>query len=423
MLPWRAFLISIFLLSIYSTTLAADSSQNKNSLDEISAKKAEIEELTERIQNLKNQHSATAEEAELIASQIRRLEASIEKSRLELSRTQNLTREVRVEKTNNEHSIQAIQEELSVKRAQLRHLIRTLYEREQTSIITVFLSSGSFSDLLAEHSAIQEIQNQSISLVQALQAQEKELNQRQTDLSQQEQDLAQLQAMQAAQKVELQQQEAENRAFLQAKKEEQIKYEQKIAEAEQARQEIENDVFSLQGAGNVKVKLTEATDIAAYAGKLTGIRPALLLAVLKVESNVGKNIGSGTFPDDMQPASRDPFLRITSKLGLDPYTAPISARPAGGWGWGGAVGPAQIMPQTWEGIESRLAQLLNKTLPDPYDLTDAFVATAIFLADRGATDPSREYEAVNRYLAGPNWQRFTWYGDRVMAVAKEYESN
>jgi len=64
---------------------------------------------------------------------------------------------------------------------------------------------------------------------------------------------------------------------------------------------------------------------------------------------------------------------------------------------------------------------MGKAAPNPYELTDAFVATALFLADRGATDRAKEYEAVNRYLAGPNWQRFTWYGDRVLAVAKEYE--
>ena len=85
------------------------------------------------------------------------------------------------------------------------------------------------------------------------------------------------------------------------------------------------------------------------------------------------------------------------------------------------MGPGQFMPQTWETIESRVSALVGKPLANPYDLTDAFVATSIFLADRGATDPAKEYEAVNRYLAGPNWQRFTWYGDRVMAVAKEYE--
>ncbi|MEK7556796.1 MAG: hypothetical protein AAB538_02350, partial [Patescibacteria group bacterium] len=95
-------------------------------------------------------------------------------------------------------------------------------------------------------------------------------------------------------------------------------------------------------------------------------------------------------------------------------------RPCG-YGWGGAMGPAQIMPETWERIEGRVSSLMGKPAPNPYELTDAFVATALLLADKGAGNPAQEYEAVNRYLAGPNWQRFTWYGDRVLAVAKEYE--
>ena len=85
------------------------------------------------------------------------------------------------------------------------------------------------------------------------------------------------------------------------------------------------------------------------------------------------------------------------------------------------MGPGQFMPATWETIEGRVAALSGKAQANPYELTDAFVATAIFLADRGATSQSQEYEAVHRYLAGPNWQRFTWYGDRVLAVAREYE--
>ncbi len=409
------FLCLLFSCFTHYPVLAATS-------DDIAAKKAEIEALTAKITELKTKHSETAEEAELIASQVKRLEASIAKTKLELNQTKADVIAVQEEKSDNESTIADLETQLENKRAQLKQLIRTLYSKEQSSIITIFLNTDSFSDVLAERAAIQQLQDQSIALVQELRAQAEELDQRQDELSQQEDDLSQLQRMQAAQQAELKQQEAESRAFLQSKKEEQLQYEQKIAEAEAARQEIEADVFSLQGAGAVKVKLTEATDIAKYASQLTGVRPALLLAVLKVESNLGKNIGSGQYPDDMQPASREPFLRITAKLGLDPYTAPISARPRSGVGWGGAMGPAQIMPQTWEGIADRLAQLLGKTIADPYELTDAFVATAIFLADRGAADPALEYEAVNRYLAGPNWQKFTWYGDRVMAVAKEYEN-
>ena len=84
------------------------------------------------------------------------------------------------------------------------------------------------------------------------------------------------------------------------------------------------------------------------------------------------------------------------------------------------MGPAQIMPQTWEGLETRIGQLMGKIIPNPYELADAFVGTAVMLADRGAADPAREREAIGRYIAGPNWEYYGWYIDRVLAVATEY---
>lgn len=85
------------------------------------------------------------------------------------------------------------------------------------------------------------------------------------------------------------------------------------------------------------------------------------------------------------------------------------------------MGPGQIMPGTWERVEPTVARLMGKNTPSPFELSDAFVATAAILQGAGAAS-GNEVEAVNRYFAGPNWQRFTWYGDRVLAVAKEYEA-
>ena len=84
------------------------------------------------------------------------------------------------------------------------------------------------------------------------------------------------------------------------------------------------------------------------------------------------------------------------------------------------MGPGQIMPGIWESIESEISNLTGNSLPSPYSLQDAFVGTAVILRNSGAA-AGNEYQAVNRYFAGGNWQRFTWYGDRVLAVAKEYE--
>lgn len=396
----------------------------RNQLDEhqaqITAKKDEIAALDKKISELRAQRDTSAAEASIISNQLQRLEERLTQAELELAHTQLALRTVDTEKKRNETAISELAAALERIRDELRGVIRELYIKGEPSFMRILLSSGSLSQALAERAAYMTVQTRQTELLTTLRRQEEELQARQTELAQQEEDLGNLQQLLAGQQEELDTQQQEQQRFLQAKRAQQVSYEAKLAEASQARQEIEQDVFTLKNAG-VKLTLTEATDMARYAEKLTGVRAALLLGVLKVETNLGTNLGSGTFPDDMHPAQHEAFTRIIKKLGLDLSAAPISARPRSFQGWGGAMGPGQFMPTTWEGIEVRVASLMQKPTANPYELTDAFVATALFLADHGATDRAREYEAVNRYLAGPNWQRFTWYGDRVLAVAAEYE--
>ena len=260
----------------------------------------------------------------------------------------------------------------------MRQLIQELYAKERESLISVWLLSGSLGEVLAERAALKKLQDTGVTLVTSLRGEVKELAQQREDLEQHQQDLGLLEQLLSDQQADLSYQEDEQAEFLDAKREEQVIHTQRIAEAEIARQEIEQDIYTLQVAG-VNIKLTDATSMAQYASSLTGVRPALLLGMLKVESKLGASIGTGTFPDDMHPASREPFLRLTAKLGLDPKQAPISARPRSLRGWGGAMGPAQIMPQTWEGLEARIGQLIGKIVPNPYELADAFVGTAVLM--------------------------------------------
>lgn len=387
---------------------------------QIKTKEEEIAELNRKIKELSAQRDDVAAEAELINRQLQKLNQELAKAELELEQTQLNIAQTKKESRTTAQTIEQLEQDIQTKRQQLRGLFRLLYEKEQESLVTIFLRSRSLSQVLSERAAFEGIQSQTLALVNELQENVTQLEEKQTELEQQQADLGQLSQLLEAQQAEIAAQRATQNQFLAAKREEQASFEHLIADARQAREEIERHVFELKGSG-IKLSLTDASDIARLASKLTGVRAAVLMAVLKVESNLGNNLGGGKFPDDMHPLSREPFLRITAKLGLDPHSTPISARPRSFQGWGGAMGPAQIMPQTWEGIEGRIASLLNKAVANPYELTDAFVGTAILLADRGAANPAAEYEAVNRYIAGPNWQRFTWYGDRVFAVAKEYE--
>lgn len=389
--------------------------------EDIAAKEQEIADLNRRIQELAGKRDATAEEAALIESKVLQLNQQLQKAELELKQTNLTISQVQTDQEKTASSIEELKQKVEERRTQLVGLLRLLYEREQESIVRLFFSTWSFSEVMTERAALEDLRNQTVTVIQEIHQEEDRLSEQQQALQEREQELVQLESILAGQQDEIATQRAEQQRFLAAKESEKVTYERRIKEAEEARQEIERHVFTLKDAG-VEVSLNNAFDMARYAHKLTGVRPELLLAVLKVESNLGENTGSGKFPDDMQPQSRDAFLRITKKLGLDPNTAPISRRPASGRGWGGAMGPSQIMPATWESLEGRLETLIGKKPVNPYELSDAFVASAVFLADRGAA-AGKEREALARYVAGPNWPYWvnSWYTDRVMAVVAEYE--
>ena len=121
-------------------------------------------------------------------------------------------------------------------------------------------------------------------------------------------------------------------------------------------------------------------------------------------------------------ASRDvqPFIQITKELGRDPYNTLVSC-PHPNYGYGGAMGPAQFLPSTWMGHKEDLARLLGHA-PDPWDLGDAFTASALKLAAGGAAAKTydAEWKAAMIYYAGSRWNNpvYSFYGDSVMDIAR-----
>ncbi len=417
--------VLILLLSIVSSSAYAAEEPASKKIQEINAQiseqQKEIDDINRKIAELNSKRNATAEEAEAIALAVEQLKAELAKAEKELGKTKANISKVQAEQQETSGAIESIAKDIEQKKGELTHLVRMLYEHEGRSLVRILFNSESLSDVLVQREQYKELQERAVAIVAEMHSQQEQLAKKQSDLAQQSEDLGQLEQLLQLQAKDISEKKSAQNQFLAEKKQQQAQFETLIAEAQAAREEIKQRIFTLQ-SGKVNVSLTTATDMAEFASSVTGVRAALIMAVLKVESNVGTNIGSGVFPDDMHPQSRDAFVRITKKLGLDPNKAQISRRPASGKGWGGAMGPAQVMPATWESIEGRIEQLMKKSPVNPYELSDAFVATAIFLADRGAADPAKEYEAVNRYIAGPNWQYYTWYGDKVLAVAKEYEA-
>jgi peptidoglycan hydrolase CwlO-like protein len=153
--------------------------ESNKSAKEIATKEQEILALNARIEELKKQKSTATIDAAIIAEQLNKIKREVERAQLELNRTKGAINKIAEESVTTEDEIAIIKEKLVETRLRLRHIIRTLYIREQESLITVWLVSGSLGDLLSARSALQELQNQSVILVGDLREQQIILEQKQ----------------------------------------------------------------------------------------------------------------------------------------------------------------------------------------------------------------------------------------------------
>ena len=187
---------------------------------------------------------------------------------------------------------------------------------------------------------------------------------------------------------------------------------------------IKNKLYSLKGlVSGESLRFEDAYKFAKFASIYTGVRPALVLAILSRESELGKNVGTGSWRTDMKPTQRTYYLQICEKLGLDPDGQNVSRKQW--YGWGGAMGPAQFLPATWLGYEAKIAEITGNNPPSPWNIKDSFVAAALYLANKGAGQKTYnvEWKAAMIYLAGSNWNKpsLYFYGDQVMDRAQDFQ--
>jgi hypothetical protein len=114
---------------------------------------------------------------------------------------------------------------------------------------------------------------------------------------------------------------------------------------------------------------------------------------------------------------------LADNLDYDHNEIRVSCNPARYAGTGGAMGVAQFMPDTWVEYESRIAKIVGKETPDPWDMRDGVVAMALKLADvPGVKDHNvwAERNAAKLYLSGTTSWQYDWYANETQYWAKNY---
>jgi membrane-bound lytic murein transglycosylase B len=87
------------------------------------------------------------------------------------------------------------------------------------------------------------------------------------------------------------------------------------------------------------------------------------------------------------------------------------------------MGPAQFIPSTWMAYKDKVSKITGNNPANPWDIKDAFVAAALYLARWGATKQTRdaEWRAAMIYFSGSTNTRYRFYGDSVLVKADEIE--
>ncbi|MFM2414521.1 MAG: hypothetical protein RI911_214 [Candidatus Parcubacteria bacterium] len=353
------------------------------------------------------------------------LDAKVREAKLSLKRRDLEIRGIDSTIKQKEVHITALNDRAKRARASLAQLLRSSREADDQTLVEVMLRGDSLTSVFTETEDIASVQAALSNAFESIRTTKKVLDEEKARLQEEQEEQEALRVLQEQERQAAVAREQEKATLLRATKGKEKEYEQYIKQQEKTAGQLRKALFSLRDSTSGPLTFETMLGYADEASAQTGVRPELILAILTVETNLGKNVGKGTWTVDMHPTRDRPvFIEICAELGLDPNKMPVSKKAW--YGWGGAMGPGQFIPSTWKGIKSRIASVTGENPPNPWNARTATFATALYMKDNGAAAKTRAAErlASLRYLAG--WKNATkpayaFYGNEVMAFVDRYE--
>lgn len=392
------------------------------------------------LSELENQiavHEATIEkyrkEGSSLKGEIASLNAKVEKLNLQIKTVSLSLTRLNTEIVTNQKQVTETQQRLDRQRLAMMSALQSMYESEQTSLITILLHNPRLTDFFGNINNLLAVQDSITEKIKQVNQIKEELLDTQEQLIAKKAETAALKALQDKQKQNVLLTKQEKDTLLAQTKGKESEYQVLLKEKRAQAAKIRSRIFELLGGGEMTFE--QAYKIALQAEKAAGVPAALLLAVLDRESALGKNVGRCSYKTAMAPgppkSRRDdvtPFLKITAELGIDPEKQMVSCAISQDGAYGGAMGPAQFIPTTWMLYRERIAELTGANPPSPWNNSHAFMGTALYLKDAmGAckyTGDAQVRCAAARYYAGGNWQRHLYtYGSGTLSRMKKFEDD
>jgi len=364
----------------------------------------------------------TSQKKNTLQNAISQLKNKILSQEAAINQTAIETRILNMQISVQQNSIDGTNAEINDLQNQIAAILRSIDQASRKSNFLILLE-GDFSDFFSNLAYFYELESKLTDILDKAKNLKSQLADQQAKITDSADQMEKTLAMQAAQQQDAEKNQQQQKQYLNLTE---AQYQKQLAtkKADESKSaKIKALLFQIVGVSKAPT-FGEALDAAKSIAALENIRPAFLLAIISQESAIGKNVGQCVLTDSstgngqkisnkaavirvMKP-TRDiqPFIQLTAALGRDPYKTPVSCWiPAyvGGVpsGWGGAMGPAQFIASTWNGLAGTLKNLLGRTA-DPWEIKDSFTAAALYLSNLGASAQTAAAESAtaSRYYGG-----------------------
>jgi len=405
-----------------STTSSIDAAAEQQQLQ------SQLAQLEGQINQYQGQIASYQTQGKSLSGQIGQLNDKIASLNLQVQAINLTLSQLDHEIAQTQSQIGVTQVDIHDKKTAIGGLMQSIYQNDQANLIEIFLKSSHLSDFWNDTQNISLLQDNLRVAVQQVTDLQSQLQNQEQDFAASRDAAATAQAYQASQIAAVASTKDQKTQLLTATKGQESKYQALLVQTQATAAQIRSRIFQLLGGG--QLSFGDAYQYAKLAGQATGIDPSFILAVLDHESALGQNVGQCNYKTAMSPSNTPLFLAIVSSLKLDPNTMLVSCPNADG-AYGGAMGPAQFVPSTWNLYASSVSSVTGDNPPSPWNNADAFVATALYLKD-AMTGCKAVYSAVlsqerctaAKYYAGSHWKSYLWtYGEAVVERAQGFAAD
>lgn len=419
---------TLFTKASGDATSAGTSATSTDPTAERTQLEGQLQQLEVQIDQYQGQIQSYESQGNTLSGQIGTLNAKIASLNLQIQATTLTIQQLDTEISSTQTQIGVTQQDILNKKAAMGQLVESLYQNSQTSLIEIFLKNPRLSDFWSQTQNIMLVQNDLRAAVQQVTDLQAQLQSQEQDFEASKADAASAVAYQQAQAQEVAGTKSQKTQLLTETKGQESKYQALLVQTQATAAQIRNRIFQLLGGGQLSFE--DAYQYAKLAGGATGIDPAFILAILDRESALGQNVGQCNYQTAMSPSNIPIFLSITAALNLNPSEMLVSCANADG-AYGGAMGPAQFEPSTWELYAAGITKVTGDNPPSPWSNSDAFVATGLYLED-GMTGCQAIYSATidqerctaAKYYAGSRWKNYLWtYGEAVVERTQSFDSD